>query len=296
MATAKLHKTQLNPEQLSQAQLSQAQLSQAQLSQTQLNRENLVNLISLWQCYGAKQLHTIKQYRLKQNHDWPHRVWFDNPQDAAHSPSEPISNHQLHSLLSQLRPGSIFPTWPASIIKERDANAQATQQTINQYLSKHSEHWTLNFQQTAMYLPLHHEIKLPEPNIALSISRISTSEDIAHWVEIGSKAFGYQINFQVIQQLSLNFDIHLLLARLDQKPVACGLLYQTGKIIGIHQVGMAPEFQGQGLAKAFMMDMIKSCLELGGDYAVLQASTAGKPLYQKLGFSEQFVIDNYQKL
>ncbi len=268
-------------------------MATAKLHITQLNQANMANLISLWQCYGVQQLNAVKQYPLAQNNDWPHRVWLNEAEGANHYPSALLSNSQLSSALHQLRSGSIFPVWPADIIEESNSPAHSTRQAIAGYVSKH---WTLSFQQTAMYLPLNHEIQLPEPNIALIMNRISANEDIAHWVEIGSKAFGYQINFQVIQQLSQNSDIHLLLARLEQKPVACGLLYQTGKVIGIHQVGMAPEFQGQGLAKLFMIDMIKRCLELGGDNAVLQASDAGKPLYQKLGFSEQFVIDNYQKL
>ncbi|GLX79626.1 hypothetical protein tinsulaeT_29660 [Thalassotalea insulae] len=266
------------------------------LNKEQINQANLANLIALWQCYGANQFNAVKQYQLTQNNDWPNRVWFDKAQDAAHYPSEPISHSQLSNLLSQLRPGSIFPTWPANIIKALDASAQATQQTINHYLSEHSKHWTLSFQQTAMYLPLSDNLQLPTSKKTLYITPISSDKDIKHWVTVGSKAFGYQINYQVIQQLSLNSDIQLLLAWQDQIPVACGLLYQTGKIVGIHQVGIVPEFQGQGLAKPLMIEMIKRGLDLGGDYAVLQASSAGKPLYQKLSFNEQFVIDNYQKL
>nr|WP_241242218.1 GNAT family N-acetyltransferase [Thalassotalea sp. G2M2-11] len=145
-----------------------------------------------------------------------------------------------------------------------------------------------------MYLPLNHPLKLPKCNNALNIKSISTDNDIKQWVGIGSQAFGYDINFQVIQQLRRNSAIHLLLAWLDQTPVACGLLYQTDKVIGIHQVAIAPKYQGQGLAKQLMVEMINRCFELGGNYVVLQASSAGKPLYQKLGFHEQFIIDNYQ--
>ncbi len=72
--------------------------------------------------------------------------------------------------------------------------------------------------------------------------------------------------------------------------------YKTGDTIGIHQVGVKPCFQGQGIARHLMAALLMRCQNWQAKRAVLQASSAGLPLYQSLGFNSQFIIKSYQQI
>ena len=63
----------------------------------------------------------------------------------------------------------------------------------------------------------------------------------------------------------------------------------------MHQVSVSPSFQGQGIAKWLMINLLNQSVDWQAENIVLQASTMGKPLYDKLGFKGQFFINNYQK-
>ncbi|MCU4675384.1 GNAT family N-acetyltransferase [Catenovulum sp. 2E275] len=107
---------------------------------------------------------------------------------------------------------------------------------------------------------------------------------IQNWVDTCSKAFGYQIDIVAIKNL-LNNPNARLFAYLDKGFIAgTAISYQTGDVLGLHQVGVHPNYQGMGIAKK-MMSHILAELKLPDIKQVsLQASKAGLKLYQQLGF------------
>lgn len=58
-------------------------------------------------------------------------------------------------------------------------------------------------------------------------------------------------------------------------------------------MGVIPAMRRKGLAEQMMRRILNQSLAQGFRYAMLQASAMGKGLYQKLGFTEQFVLKNY---
>lgn len=120
--------------------------------------------------------------------------------------------------------------------------------------------------------------------------------DIGVWIATGSEAFGYSIDENVIVPLLACGDVELLLAyNADSEPVATGLLLKTDGIVGIHQIGVPADHQGKGYATQMMRFLIQLAEKWQADYVVLQASEAGRAVYQRLGFVDQFLITYLQR-
>ena len=64
--------------------------------------------------------------------------------------------------------------------------------------------------------------------------------------------------------------------------VACG--FKTGDIGGIYSVATPPEFRGRGFAAAATSAATNHLFDLGVEHVILQASTLGYGVYERLGF------------
>ena len=260
-----------------------------------IDEANLSNLTKLWHKYGSQPVDAAKCPLLLANTGWPHRCWIDST-----ARSDGYSG-QLHGSVNDNRwienipESAIFPLWATLRANNNIASSKFEPQIIEQSLLE--KHWHCTFEQTAMYLTLPGATKqVTQTRPGFRVKSVVTFEDIQMWADIGSEAFGYQIDLSVIQRLVDDEHIQLLIGWENGQAIACGLLYKTGDIIGVHQVGVKQAFQGKGFAKCFMLDLIAACALWQGKYVVLQASQAGKPLYEKLGFKSQFLIKNFQRV
>jgi GNAT superfamily N-acetyltransferase len=169
-----------------------------------------------------------------------------------------------------------------------------------------AKHWRCSFEQTAMFLPLSlsqgsgsntaSDSNTAQRRPGFQVGTVTSLEQVQQWADIGGEAFAYDIDPGVIETLLEDGDIQLLLGWNNDIAIACGLLFKTGDTIGVHQVGVRQDFQGQGFARSFMLELISASTAWQGKNLVLQASEAGKPLYESLGFRTQFLIRNFQRL
>ncbi len=151
-----------------------------------------------------------------------------------------------------------------------------------------------------MFLPLNQQTTAELTNnhsapTNFSVKKLTTVTELALWLNIASKAFGYAIEQLVFEKLMAEQDSQILLAYDNNVPVATALLFKTDNIIGVHQVAVHPNMQGKGYARMLMKALINKSYEWQGSHIVLQASAAGKPLYDSLGVKNQFLIKSYQK-
>ena len=246
-----------------------------------IDSANLNNLTQLWQRYGARSLYQDAQFKLHMSMSWPNRVWADM--------ASQVSTASLQQASKNAPVTALLPLWPAMT---NDGSA-APQQTVDE-LVKNSHGWQLAFQHTAMVLQLDKQQPAnyqAESRYPISIKRLSDAADIAGWVATGSKAFGYSIDENVIVPLLACDDVQILLAyKESSEPVATGLLFKTAGVVGIHQIGVPADHQGKGYATQMMRFLIQCAQQWQTKYVVLQASEAGRPVYQKLGFVDQFLI------
>jgi len=262
-----------------------------------IHEANLTNLTGLWKKYGSQHIKGSTLPLLHANTHWPHRCWFDWGTLSGEGIRQTIQGHaDNNTLLDNVPESAVVPVWP--IISSAGDDGHATlfeQQLIEKQLIK--KKWVCGFEQMAMYLELQEGAAYsPSDPTGFQVNPVRTSEDVAQWVDIGSEAFAYNIDRSVIEQLINDKDIQILLGFQNGQAVASALLYKTGDIIGLHQVGVKQAFQGQGIARCFMQDIREACALWQGKYIVLQASQAGQPLYDSLGFRAQFTIKNYQRV
>ena len=262
-----------------------------------IDEANLHNLTQLWHKYGSKPVNVARLPLLQTNTQWPHRCWIDwrAQQDQG---LEQLQGLITDSLWEENLPKStVFSLLPGMSVSNANTMhaSKYGQHNIEKMLI--DNHWYCAFEQTAMYLPLHDETKhSPQTRPGFKVKPAVTLNDIKDWIDISSKAFGYSIDLSVIQPLVNDTDIQLLIGWENDQAIAGGLLYKTDDIIGVHQIGVKPAFQGKGFAKSFMLDVIAACEQWQGKYVVLQASQTGKPLYDSLEFKSQFLIKNFKRV
>jgi GNAT superfamily N-acetyltransferase len=255
-----------------------------------LNQANLANLTGLWKKYGSCPGNTLPF--VYSNARWPYRCWIEwSGEVITYGMQEPVDDF---TWLNNIPSSAILPVWQITKDSGSDAATALALQLLDKYLLEND--WRCSFEQLAMYLELSTcSSYLVKPRSGFRVIPVRTLAEVKTWVEIGSEAFNYTIDYGVIEDLRDDEDIQMLLGWQDGQAVCCALMYKTGEFIGIHQVGVKQVFQGQGIARCFMQHIIQRCVQWQGKYVVLQASQLGRPLYESLGFSAQFKIKNYQK-
>ncbi len=258
-----------------------------------IDQANLHNLKSLWTKYGSQALN-IKLETAETNASdkyvnthWPHRCWSNSPLQS-----------QDMAWLKELPETSIFPLLPMHSDEKSKVHASVELSLIQKELTNNN--WHCMLEQTAMFLSLDNGFYAPlsersEQHAGFTIKKVQTPQDITLWLDIVNQAFGYSIHRIVIEKLIYDQDMQILMAYQDDQAIASAILYKTDDVIGIHQVGVKKGFQGKGFARVFMNKIINASLLWQGKHIVLQASKAGKPLYESLGFTSQFLIKSYQK-
>ena len=246
---------------------------------------NHSNLLALWHLYGAAKL-TPEATSIWHNVSWPYRCWVENPEELNKTLDNVWSRKCLSEKLIGISPDATF-----SLFQREETAWNSTNTKLASIMIDSGFQHT--FSQMAMYLPLtqwsHRHI-----DTHLDIRKITNETHINEWVDIGSNAFEYTIDSAVIAAASNSKGVSCLIANYKGKPVATALLFQSGNTMGIHQIAVKPDLQGKGIARQLMTDLMSYCQELGLEAVFLQASEAGKPLYDSLGFLNLFEIHNYQ--
>lgn len=244
-------------------------------------QDNYSNLIGLWKLYGTKEL-LPNHPSLFHNTGWPYRCWMENPEVLKDTTCVKRELENLR-LISPNTTVSLFQNNQVS----RNANNTGLQSTLNASGFQHA------FNQVAMDLQLNNW-QPSKACIDLDTVEVKSKSHIDEWASIGSNAFGYEIDPSIISNIKDYEGITCLLFELHGTAVATALLYQTGSIMGVHQVAVSPEFQGKGIARGLMTKLINQCKKQQLEAISLQASEAGKHLYDSLGFQPLFDIHNYQ--
>ncbi|WP_440904633.1 GNAT family N-acetyltransferase [Catenovulum sp. SX2] len=209
---------------------------------------NLHNLHCYWLALGGQLLHNHKLY-VQQS--WPNQIWAENFQ-----PTTTLTQGH-HSFAGKV-----------TAYIDNEENAQTTKSKL-MLMSKVID--------TAITL---------EQNAADVFDKIVQIKpnELATWVKCCESAFSYQMEQNSIAQLLHNQSAQIWAYKIDQEIVATAISFKSNNTMGIHQVGVHPNYRGQGIARNFMLFLIAHAAQLGCTQVSLQASRLGMPLYQKLGF------------
>ncbi|RBW41692.1 hypothetical protein DS885_15865 [Psychromonas sp. B3M02] len=150
--------------------------------------------------------------------------------------------------------------------------------TLNKPIS--FQHVKVKVQLTAMYLELEESIGQTHDQV----STVRSDEGLKQWSEACSNAFGYDIDKQSINPLIDDKNATVLAFEVNSNIAGTAILYQSHKTMGIHQIGVLPQFQRCGIGKAIMLHLIAIAKHRGCDVMTLQSSQAGKNMYINMGF------------
>ncbi len=246
---------------------------------------NLNNLTALWQRYQARSESTADGLQMFHNVQWPHKHWVE--------PSATIDATDDAWLATQVPDADAFACWPTF---DASGSVAINADTLRDRLLSTGD-WQPRLTHTAMALNLdEYQANIAsKPRHRAGVETMDESS-LEAWCETGSQAFGYTIDRDIVRTLIDDSDCNFLLARNNAgDAVATGMLFCTGAFAGIHQIGVPAEYQGQGFASVMMRALLQLALDKRARHAVLQASAAGKPVYEKLGFEGLFDIHYLQR-
>ncbi|WP_281558777.1 GNAT family N-acetyltransferase [Thalassomonas sp. RHCl1] len=262
------------------------------LTEQELKLANLDNLTRLWQAMGANSLMLSPEHKGFLSRSWPYRFWHEQ---AVAVPGREVSQPPgWLDHLASLPVNTVIPVWPSLYDGHK-----SLEQALMDAGYMHS------LELVAMALTPGEDMgkgigKGEQHHAAggLRLTTCASDDEIKRWSRIGSEAFGYEIDFTVVQALAENSDARVILAYEEGQVVATALLfhssYKGAAITGIHQLGVAAKYRGRGIARQ-LMSLLLAQSAADTDFFCLQASAMGKGLYLSLGFKELFLLNNYRK-
>lgn len=110
--------------------------------------------------------------------------------------------------------------------------------------------------------------------------------DMVETTRVNDAAYGFAGDFERAFHAVLPEPAHMYLARADGVPACTVVTYEEAGECGIYLVATLPEARGQGLATALMKHALVEARERGCTTTSLQATARGRPLYERLGYTE----------
>jgi len=142
---------------------------------------------------------------------------------------------------------------------------------------------------TAMYFDLdawngHAPSSIPQLEIVRA-SNEKTLHDFARVLANDEVAFKKYFSW-IASILTDDDPIEYYVGYVNGNPVVRGLSCYFAQVAGLHWLSTAPDERRKGYGAAMQQYRLKRAKELGYHIAVLQASSEGYPLYQRLGYKE----------
>lgn len=150
--------------------------------------------------------------------------------------------------------------------------------------ARHSGMWAMGLDIEAMA-----ETSLPEGFV---IERVSDTALRDEWADVFSR--GYELPLPVGAAFAggINGDdrpdapAQCFWIKQGETPVCTSLVYLADGMAGIYAVATVPEARKKGLGAHATAHPLRVAQQLGYKVGVLQASEAGRPVYQRLGFQD----------
>ncbi|GGH64420.1 GNAT family N-acetyltransferase [Phaeocystidibacter marisrubri] len=225
---------------------------------------NINNLKSLWKTVGMERGLSFENHALAgvyiRDESWPNRIWLKD--------ESALENWQLAVEFMDANPGLTLTAFGEPSIEYASLRLLSTQYGMVKAIDRS---------------PRQSE---------LTLIRVSDDETAKEWSALFSVSFGYSISAKTVQ--STRESIEYYLARVDGELVGTAVLYGTDSLVmGVHSMGVLRVFRGRGYARQIMQALFFIVKDRPQTHLVLQASEAGKPLYEKMGFHTEFIQQNY---
>ena len=140
------------------------------------------------------------------------------------------------------------------------------------------------------------------PNIpGFTIERVTDTASFARWHEATVAGFFPntpslgQIYFDAYTQLGFDLQGPFLhyVGYMNDKPVTSSTLLFTKSMAGIYDVSTIPSARGKGFGTGITLAPLLEAQAQGYRYVCLQATRMGYPIYERIGFREQYHEHKY---
>ncbi|MFA9400848.1 MAG: GNAT family N-acetyltransferase, partial [Acidobacteriota bacterium] len=122
--------------------------------------------------------------------------------------------------------------------------------------------------------------------VEVDLGEISRINDLAYGIE--GPGWGAAIDRDP------DLPVRALAAVIDGEPVSCAIVIEGYDDVCVTGVATVPGHQCQGLAAAIVARLLTDSRDRGIRTGTLQASTAGAPVYERLGFSDVGFIELWE--
>jgi ribosomal protein S18 acetylase RimI-like enzyme len=154
----------------------------------------------------------------------------------------------------------------------------------------------LGFEKRASYplmLANLNDLYLHQKKASIQVEQITAKDSIIHfWSELVSTAYSISsIEFKKFTDYLVSVqkfhDMKFYVGYFNNSPAATSMVIQRDNAVDIHWVGTLPAFRNKGLGHAVTVFALQEIATVNlSQPAILYASAMGKPLYEKIGFSE----------
>lgn len=233
---------------------------------------NIHNLVSLWKAVTAPRSTYFEQeswgYCYVSGSHWPNKLWT----------GADLNESMLQEMVAVIQDSKD----PLAFSYFDNLNNKNLDSTLQDYFMPASIQYGMSLDLTQPY----------EENTELEYRQVANEQDAAIWSKNFEQAFGYEISSEIV--FNNRIKISFINIYTGQQAVGTMMLYTTGEVLGIHGLGVVPEGRGKGVAKAAMHYALNQGYQQDVKLVTLQASEMAKSMYEKLGFSTQFIMRNYK--
>jgi len=135
--------------------------------------------------------------------------------------------------------------------------------------------------------PVRDRARTPDPGHGFEIRQVTDEAGLAQHRRTAAAGFGVD---PVIVEEMLRIDLldrpecAVYVGYLDGVPVSTALGFRTGRTMGVYNIATIPEARRRGFGEAMTARVLTDGEAAGCDVAALQASSMGRPIYERLGF------------
>ncbi|MFZ5817211.1 MAG: GNAT family N-acetyltransferase [Bacillota bacterium] len=135
---------------------------------------------------------------------------------------------------------------------------------------------------------------LPEPGRlpeGVTVERVGDPAGLARWAEAYGRGFPApepvaEAHREAFAELGFAAGWSHYVALDQGRPVATSALFVQDGVAGLYFVCTLPEARGRGIGRAMVLTPLLAARAAGCRLGILQATAAGRPLYERLGFRE----------
>lgn len=131
---------------------------------------------------------------------------------------------------------------------------------------------------------------LTRPN-DLEVVAVDDEQTLRQWIHVASIGFQVPVEvediwFDFFEETACALPFRTYLAYLNGEPVGTSQLFTSAGVAGIYNVTCIPQARGQGIGSAVVRVPLLEARKLGYHVGILQASSMGYSVYQRLGFQD----------